>query len=73
MGLLLRRRWAEYLTIVATALLLPLELYEVARKANVVRVGVLLANLAILAYLIAKLVQARRARIAADGATMARR
>ncbi len=72
-GLLLRRRWAEYLTIVATALLLPLELYEIARKANVVRVGVLLANLAILAYLIAKLVQARRTRIAADDATTARR
>ncbi|HMB02871.1 MAG TPA: DUF2127 domain-containing protein [Isosphaeraceae bacterium] len=62
-GLLLQRRWAEYLTIIATGLLLPLEVYEIARKANAVRVAVLLANLAILVYLILKLLQDRRARI----------
>ncbi len=65
-GLLLRRRWAEYLTVVATGLLLPLELYEVARKPNALRVAVLLANLAILAYLIVKLVQRRRSQDAED-------
>jgi uncharacterized membrane protein (DUF2068 family) len=61
-GLLLRRRWAEYLTVVATGLLMPLEVYEIAQKPNALRVAVLLANLAILIYLIAKLVQAHRAR-----------
>ncbi len=60
-GLLLQRRWAGYLTVIATGLLLPLEVYEIARKANAVRVAVLLANLVILAYLIVKLRQERRA------------
>ena len=61
-GLLLRRRWAEYLTVVATGLLLPLEVYEIARKPNALRVVVLLANLVIVAYLLVKLGQAHRAR-----------
>ena len=52
---MLRRRWAEYLTVVATGSLLPLELYEVARKFSVLRVGVLAINLAIVAYVIARL------------------
>ena len=61
-GLLLRRRWAEYLTIVATGILLPLEVYEITRRPNAVRVTVLLVNLAILAYLIVKVVQGRKTR-----------
>src|SRR4051812_36457867 len=59
-GLLLRRRWAEYLTVVATGLLLPLEVYEIARKPNLLRIAVLVANLGILMYLIVRLVQERR-------------
>jgi uncharacterized membrane protein (DUF2068 family) len=59
-GLLLRRRWAEYLTVVATGLLLPLEIYELVSKASLVRLGVLLVNMAIVAYLIFKLLQQRR-------------
>src|SRR4051794_40123001 len=31
-GLLLRRHWAEYLTVIATGLLLPLEIYEIVEK-----------------------------------------
>jgi uncharacterized membrane protein (DUF2068 family) len=59
-GLILRRRWASYLTVIATALLLPLEIYELAHKVNPVRVSVLLANLVILVYLIVKLRQEHR-------------
>jgi uncharacterized membrane protein (DUF2068 family) len=59
-GLLLHRRWAEYLTVVATGLLLPLEVYEIARKPTAVRILVLAANLAILAYLIDRLRQDHR-------------
>lgn len=66
-GLLLKRHWAEYLTVLATVLLLPLELYELAHKVNLFRVLVLLANLAILAYLIFKLRHSRR-RAAANAA-----
>ena len=54
-GLLLRRRWASYLTVVITGSLLPLELYEVARKVTALRVAVLVVNLGILAYLVIKL------------------
>jgi uncharacterized membrane protein (DUF2068 family) len=61
-GLLLRRRWAEYLTVVATGLLMPLEVYEIAQKPNAVRVAVLVVNFGILVYLIAKLVQTHRSR-----------
>ena len=54
-GLLLRRHWASYLTVIATALLLLPEGYELAHKVNALRVVVLLVNLIILAYLIWKL------------------
>jgi uncharacterized membrane protein (DUF2068 family) len=56
-GLLLRRRWASYLTIIATVLLLIPEGYEIAHKVDAVRIIVLLVNLAFLVYLIWKLKQ----------------
>jgi uncharacterized membrane protein (DUF2068 family) len=59
-GLILERRWAHYLTIFATALLLIPELYELSHKINVVRGGVLLSNVIILIYLIVKLRQEQR-------------
>lgn len=59
-GLLLRRRWAEYLTVIATGLLLPLEVYEIIQKPSALRVAILLVNLVILGYLIFKLVQKRQ-------------
>jgi hypothetical protein len=34
LGLLLRKRWAEYLTIITTAGLIPIELYEMSRRAT---------------------------------------
>ena len=51
-GLTLRKRWAEYLTIIATASFLPFEIYEVAKRASAPKVVVLLANIAIVVYLI---------------------
>jgi uncharacterized membrane protein (DUF2068 family) len=56
-GLILRRRWASYLTIIATMLLLIPEVYEIAHKVDAVRIIVLLINLAFLVYLIWKLKQ----------------
>jgi uncharacterized membrane protein (DUF2068 family) len=61
-GLLLRKHWAEYLTVVATGAFLPLEVYEIIRKLTVVRFGVLAINLAILIYLIINLRREHRAR-----------
>lgn len=51
-GLLLRKPWAEYLTVVMTGLLIPVEAYEVLRKPNAPKVLVLALNVAIVAYLV---------------------
>lgn len=50
-GLWMDKRWAEYLTIVATGSLLPFEIYEAIEKVTALRLIVLLLNLAILLYL----------------------
>ena len=54
-GLWRRRRWAEYLTVVATSLLFIPEIWEIANKATPLKVGALLVNIAIVAYLILRL------------------
>lgn len=51
-GLWFQRRWAEYLTLVATAALLPLELYELARSQSPLKLVTLVINLAIVLYLL---------------------
>jgi uncharacterized membrane protein (DUF2068 family) len=53
-GLLLRKRWAEYFTIISTAGLIPLEIYEMTRHLTAAKAVVLLINVAIVAYLIAR-------------------
>jgi uncharacterized membrane protein (DUF2068 family) len=50
-GLAMRRRWAEYLTVIATGLLIPYEFYEVIRHVTLFKVGALLLNLAVVGYL----------------------
>lgn len=50
-GLHRRLRWAEWLTVVATGLLIPFEVYEVWHRFTPVRVGVLVLNVAIVIYL----------------------
>jgi len=59
-GLLLRKRWAEYFTIITTSALIPLELYELAKRFTSVKVGVLALNVVIVWYLIAKIRTGRR-------------
>jgi uncharacterized membrane protein (DUF2068 family) len=51
-GLGLKKRWAEYLTIVSTALLLPLEIIEIAHRVDFARIALFLVNIAVVAYLI---------------------
>ena len=51
-GLWRERRWAEYLTALATAGFLPLELNELIKRVTLVRAGALVVNLAILVYLV---------------------
>ena len=51
-GLWLLKRWAEWFTIFITSSLVPVECYEIYRHASVVKVAVLVINLAVLAYLV---------------------
>jgi len=53
-GLSLRKRWAEYFTIITTAGLIPLEVYEIHRHVTAVKTVVLLINVAIVIYLIVR-------------------
>ncbi len=51
-GLWLTKRWAEYLTFLATTLLLPLEIYEIIHKGTALKVIGFLINLAVVVYLL---------------------
>lgn len=61
-GLLLLKRWAEYLTVIITASFIPLELYTLGRRFSIPRAIVLLINLAVVWYLSTRLWRGRRAR-----------
>lgn len=50
-GLWLNKRWAEYLCVVGTAALVPLEVYELLAQPHVTQVMMLAVNLAVVAYL----------------------
>jgi uncharacterized membrane protein (DUF2068 family) len=51
-GLLFRQRWAEWLTIIATSSFMPLEAYELVKKLTAMRLLVLLANIAVVLFLV---------------------
>lgn len=54
-GLLMQRRWAEYLTVIAGASLIPIELYELSRHVGPVKIAILIVNVIIVWYLVRKL------------------
>ena len=51
-GLWLEKRWGEWVTVIITSSLVPVELYEIYRHPSAVKVAVLVINLAIVGYLI---------------------
>jgi len=51
-GLWMQKRWAEWLTTIITASLIPLEIWELIFRPNIGKAAVLLANIAIVAYLV---------------------
>jgi uncharacterized membrane protein (DUF2068 family) len=51
-GLWWLKRWAEWLTLLITSSLIPLEAYEIYRHPTVVRVLLVLVNLGVVAYLV---------------------
>lgn len=60
-GLALRKHWAEYLTIISTAGLIPLELYELYKGPSVAKVILLIVNILVVVYLVHDLRRARSA------------
>jgi uncharacterized membrane protein (DUF2068 family) len=54
-GLWLELSWAAYLTVFSTSLLLPFEFYEVIERISLLRIGLLLLNIAIVWYLVMQL------------------
>jgi uncharacterized membrane protein (DUF2068 family) len=54
-GLWRERRWAEYLTVIATASFVPFEVFQLARHVTLVRSAALGLNLLVVAYLIYRL------------------
>lgn len=59
-GLWLEQLWAEYLTVIATSILIPLELYELVHRPTLWKAGGIAVNLAIVAYLVYVLRHRRR-------------
>ena len=51
-GLWLGRRWAEYLTFIATVVFVPYEIYELTKSVTALKVLTLVINVAIVAYLL---------------------
>lgn len=51
-GLLLHKTWAEYFTVVLTALALPWEIFELGRRPSWLRAGLLAVNVLVLLYLL---------------------
>jgi uncharacterized membrane protein (DUF2068 family) len=59
-GLWMRKRWAEWMTTIITASLIPFELWELFYRPNVGKVLVLLANIAIVVILVLHVRRTRR-------------
>jgi uncharacterized membrane protein (DUF2068 family) len=51
-GLWMQKRWAEWLTCIITASLIPLEVWEFAHRPNLGKAAVVIGNAAIVAYLV---------------------
>ncbi|MFD3704147.1 DUF2127 domain-containing protein [Nocardia sp. NPDC058658] len=51
-GLWLSKRWGEYLSVIATSVFLPLEIYELIERVTVFKVVALLVNLAAVVWLV---------------------
>jgi uncharacterized membrane protein (DUF2068 family) len=61
-GLWLQRRWGEWATVAITGMLVPVEVYEIFRHPTVVKIIVLLVNIAVVAYLIYRICRVPRGR-----------
>lgn len=54
-GLIRKKLWAEWLTVVTTSILIPPEVYEITRRATWVRILILVVNVLVVLYLILRI------------------
>jgi uncharacterized membrane protein (DUF2068 family) len=54
-GLLARKHWAEYMTLISTGLFIPLEIWEIHRHFTMLKLGVTVVNVLIVWYLAARI------------------
>ena len=54
-GLLLRKRWAEWLTVVVTSSFMPFEVYELVHHATATRAIALVVNALVVVYLVVRI------------------
>jgi uncharacterized membrane protein (DUF2068 family) len=71
MGLVLEQAWAEYVTLILTAALLPLELWELVRRVTWMKLGLIVINLAVVLYLLfyvrMRMLERRARRVSSSG------
>jgi uncharacterized membrane protein (DUF2068 family) len=66
-GLVLRKTWAEFVTVAISAFFLPFEFMALAHRVTLIRVGVTAGNVAVVIYLIFHLRMKLRERRLAEG------
>jgi uncharacterized membrane protein (DUF2068 family) len=54
-GLWRGKRWAEWLTVIATSVFIPFEIYELVKKVDVTRILALVVNVAVVVYLLIRI------------------
>lgn len=54
-GLLLQKHWAEYLTVITTSALIPIEVYELAKRFSIAKLAILAVNVVIVGYLVSRI------------------
>ena len=59
-GLWMLKRWAEWLTVVITSSLVPVEIYEIHRHPSLAKILVLFINFAVVGFLVYRLRAGRR-------------
>ena len=59
-GLWMLKRWAEWFTVIITSSLVPVEVWEIHRHPSAVKVVVLAINLAVVGYLVYRIVKERK-------------
>ncbi len=65
-GLWLEKRWAEFLTAIATSLLIPVEIYEMFEKFTWVRLLIFIVNIFIVWYLVTRLRDEKKEELATN-------